>query len=80
MEKINPKYSWNQVLLLVVISVPYFEGVSIQFLGDQTDVFQSVQKWFYPCIRSLQNSSVINYELEFVKMQFLVKSISPWQQ
>ena len=55
-------------------------GVSIQFLGDHTDVFQSLQKWYYPCPIATKISPVIDYELKFVKMQFLVKSISPWKQ
>ena len=48
--------------------------------GDHTDVFQSPLKWFYPCPISTTFSPVIDYELKFVKMQFLVKSISLWEQ
>ena len=51
-------------------------GVSIQFLGDHTDVFQSPYKSFYPRLIATKVSLVIDYELKFVKMQLLVKSIS----
>ena len=46
----------------------------MQFLGDHTDIFQSPVIW-YSC-----PSPVIDYEMEFVKMQFQIKSISLRQQ
>ena len=55
-------------------------GISIEFLGDHTNVFQSPSKRFCPRPIATKFSPVIDYELKFVKMQFLVKSISLWQQ
>ena len=52
-------------------------GVSIQFLGDHTDVFNLLKSDFILATKFLL---VIDYELLFVKMQLFVKSISPWQQ
>ena len=37
-------------------------------------------KVIYPCLIATRFSPVIDYELKFVKIQFLVKSISRWQQ
>ena len=48
---------------------------SIQFLGDQIDVFQSPLKRFYR-LMATKFSPVIDYELKFVTLQLLLKSIS----
>ena len=53
---------------------------SIQFFGDHIDVFQSPLKWFCSCPIATNFSPMIDNELKFVKMQFLEKLISLWQQ
>ena len=43
-----------------------YEGVSIQFLGDHTDVFSIT--FIYPRLIATKFSPVIGFELKFVKM------------
>ena len=55
-------------------------GVSMEFFRGHTDIFQSPEKWCFPCAVAIKFPPVTGYGLKFVKMKFLVKSILLWQQ
>ena len=50
---------------------------SIHFFGGHTDIFSIALKVIYPCPVTIKFSPLRNCELQFVKIQFEVKSISP---
>ena len=51
---------------ILILEFKGFKGVSIQFFGDHTDIFQSPQKWLYAYPIAIKFSPT-DFVLKFVK-------------